>query len=81
MFKKTVQTGSFVVITDDGESVDVSIHKNLIDVSTSTEPNKWMHGKLATLLTADGHAVNSLGDDAYEILYPMGSKTARKVGS
>lgn len=80
--KKTEQTGRFVVLTDDDDkSVDVFIWKDLIDVSTSSEPNKWLDGKLKTLLTADGDHVNNLGDDEYEILYSMGSKRARKVGS
>lgn len=82
MFKKTIQTGSFTAITnDDDEEVEICIFKDLIDASTMSEPNKWIEGKLRTLLTADGHHVNHLGDDLYEILYPMGSKKARKVGS
>ncbi len=76
--KKRIQTGSLTVITDDDEEVEVFMYKDLIEASTKSEPDKWIKGKLVTLITADGYHVHDLGDDRYEILYPI-TKQARKV--
>ncbi len=73
-------TGQFTAESDDGQRFEILVYTTFVEAGSFANRNAPpLEGRLKTIRTADGYAVNRIDDDNFEIVQ-LGLRVRRVPG-